>query len=294
MKNFFKFKKADRNEAGFTLIELLVVILIIGILAAIAVPVFLNQRQKASESSLKSDLKNLGTAMETELVINKGKYPVALPSDFKASRGNTFEVAPESGNTNVAAGSTAGGASVYAGRIGSYSNGVYPVSSKVDDFTRYTYAPGSADTYGGPYWDYIPKDVSGIPAGSPFTGSLLVRSSVDVCFLLQFEQHKTTAGWSTIKSPNTCLTAGEWKEVVVSGTTEYLTTSLTLTAYAGHIGNSTFDFKEPVIALGPSINKTNINIAVDQRYCVQGYNDNDKTNIWHYSTLNGGVEKGTC
>ena len=294
VENFLSLKKANRNESGFTLIELLVVILIIGILAAIAVPVFLNQRQKASESSLKSDLRNLGTAMETALVTNKGNYPAQLPEDFKASRGNTIEVAPESGNTNVAAGSASGGTAVYAGRIGAFSNGVYPVSSKVEDYTRYTYSPTMATTYGGPYWDYVPRDVSGIPAGSPFTGSVNVRSSVDVCFILQFEQHKTTPGWATIKSPNTCLTAGEWKEVVVTGTTEYLTTSLTLVAYSGHVPNSTFDFKEPVIVLGASINKNNINIAVDQRYCVQGYNDNDKTNIWHYSTLNGGVEKGAC
>jgi len=58
-------KAMEEKEEGFTLIELLVVIIIIGILAAIAIPVFLNQRQKATESSVKSDLRTVANEMET-------------------------------------------------------------------------------------------------------------------------------------------------------------------------------------------------------------------------------------
>ncbi|MGH7544564.1 MAG: type IV pilin protein [Gemmatimonadota bacterium] len=53
-----------RNTKGFTLIELLIVVVIIGILAAIAIPKFANTREKAYVSSMKSDLRNLATAEE--------------------------------------------------------------------------------------------------------------------------------------------------------------------------------------------------------------------------------------
>ena len=59
--------RARRDDEGFTLIELLVVIIIIGILAAIAIPVFLNQRQKGWEAAVQSDLRNAATAQETYL-----------------------------------------------------------------------------------------------------------------------------------------------------------------------------------------------------------------------------------
>jgi type IV pilus assembly protein PilA len=55
------------EEHGFTLIELLVVIIIIGILAAIAIPVFLNQRQKGYDAQAKSDLKNMSSFEEIYL-----------------------------------------------------------------------------------------------------------------------------------------------------------------------------------------------------------------------------------
>jgi prepilin-type N-terminal cleavage/methylation domain-containing protein len=83
-------KAREEREGGFTLIELLVVIIIIGILAAIAIPVFLNQRKKGYDSQAKSDVRNAATAEETVLTdSNPAAYTTTAATvqaaGFKAS-----------------------------------------------------------------------------------------------------------------------------------------------------------------------------------------------------------------
>ena len=71
---FNRLRQRSSDEGGFTLIELLVVILIIGILAAIAIPSFLSQKSKATASQAKELARTAETTAETYATDNNGSY----------------------------------------------------------------------------------------------------------------------------------------------------------------------------------------------------------------------------
>jgi type IV pilus assembly protein PilA len=72
----YRLRQRSKDEGGFTLIELLVVILIIGILAAIAIPSFLSQKSKAYDAGAKELARTAETTMETYATDHEGKFAV--------------------------------------------------------------------------------------------------------------------------------------------------------------------------------------------------------------------------
>lgn len=93
-------KSMEEKDQGFTLIELLVVMIIIGILAAIAIPVFLNQRKSAVDSSIKSDIRSVATLAET-VFVNTQAYPATTTLTDTTTAFASNPIAISSGNTIV-------------------------------------------------------------------------------------------------------------------------------------------------------------------------------------------------
>ncbi|MEV6598199.1 prepilin-type N-terminal cleavage/methylation domain-containing protein [Actinoplanes sp. NPDC051346] len=86
MQDIISRLRAKKDDEGFTLIELLVVVVIIGVLVAIAVPVYLNYREGAADKSAQSDVRGAISAIEQFYSKNGNKYPDSI---FGANDGSS-------------------------------------------------------------------------------------------------------------------------------------------------------------------------------------------------------------
>jgi type IV pilus assembly protein PilA len=126
----------SQNRKGFTLIELLIVVVIIGILAAIAIPKFANTKQQAYVATLKSDLRNLVVAEEAYFA-NKTDYTTALTTaEFEPSQHVTYTV------TNASATGWEATAT-HSGLVGATPSGCHIAIG--------TYATTGSESEGAPY-----------------------------------------------------------------------------------------------------------------------------------------------
>jgi type IV pilus assembly protein PilA len=141
----FATRKADydaarKAQSGFTLIELLVVMIIIGILAAIAIPLYLSQKQKAADAQAKSDVHSAAIAEESYFADNLTYAPATIsttPPALLAAQG--FKMSSKTVDVTVytyATGATTGG-SVTLAQPGGYCVKVTSGSTKAFYYTSF-------------------------------------------------------------------------------------------------------------------------------------------------------------
>ena len=136
-------RERAQDEKGFTLIELLVVILIIGILAAIAIPSFLNQRSKGNDAEAKSAAVTTAEAFETCATDNNGSYANCTEASLIAIEPTLNDVA-----ARLAVSSTANSYSVTVTSNRDSNAATFVLARASNGTTSRTCATGSADKGG--------------------------------------------------------------------------------------------------------------------------------------------------
>lgn len=287
--------KKQYNEDGFTLVELLVVILVIGILSAIAIPAFLNQRKSAAEASLKSDIKNAGT-----LLAGQKKFTGSLPADNKLSPGVNLVAMRKSDRDNKVESSqfANGDDPAWSTFLRDASGKTELIVNATDGYQGMNYRRLTKTSEGGTSGQFVGFNLAEVAQkGEEYSVGVAMRHNYTGCRTINIEFKDDKGGFpGGIPAKQVCFQKDEWKYFESTGPIKGDNVSrIVMSLYSGSVAiGNTFDVTGAVIVKGNVIDSAAALDSNGYDYCIQGYHDSAPENIWSYSNLDGGLRNQRC